>query len=760
MKRVKQLFAIKADENYWDDVRGNLLDTSSNHGANVKFRFSGGEEISAHQVILEHSTNFFQRNSDGDEIERDPFGNFVVILPDVDKKTMLKCLEIIYMGETFTSTKGGILNDVLWTMNRVFGLEDEDFTVDLDAVQENGENAVDTSLPGEESSEGSEVDVDEQFLTDEIVVDSTEGDSEISKAMKISDLGRIEESKSVMSDEELPQFYPGQSFRSLDEFQHLLAIYSNSHDIKIFMSKSKCFTGVEPSDDVTIFPFREMTYSCFTSGVQCNHPSPCTFRIILRYRQKKLEVAVCDLEHNLQDITEEAPISTKAFKRPSNIVGCLEENQEFESWEECRGTILNVTESLGMNIIVERTYKSNESGKFPVMKADFGCQVVRGDAAQNLPRTAYLCPFRITVELDKNSSKMKIRKIINLHLCSDSKQCNLELDENTLNCNIGNDVEMKDVQYEGKLVEGYKFGSYRNFLKVFQKYCYEKCIYYKIRDTKRIKNQDVDLSRFPYSKVHFNCRYGGRSRSRSKGLRRTTSVCVECPFSLKICYNQIKECYCLKDVNLDHTGHELAPSYYINLGEKVKKPFNLSEFPKENSKQELGPRALEQLKKLVEEKEDGNKLHEEEDEDVQMMDETQLQRVKAGGVFQSYQEFLEIFKCYCQKTKLQRKIISSTKSHEGICPERFPFSKIHFGCGKSSLRVRRHPSKGPKVTQCPFSVKLVHNKTNHCLVIAEAILIHQGHSTITLNKAKVIHSMKEELKDPLSQTGCADFPDL
>ena len=278
-----------------------------------------------------------------------------------------------------------------------------------------------------------------------------------------------------------------------------------------------------------------------------------------------------------------------------DCLGSLKVGRMFRSWKDCNDAIKDTCNQAGVKVacstVVRRKDKTSDNTEdFPYISAQFKCKKSRSS------RPDLICPFVITARYLKDVKRMLISKITNIHRGhKGSTKTTPEVVQAVPA--IGDDFDRVD--YHGRLVKGAKFATYKDFLKVFQKYCYENTIYYRAKTSQKMNPSfGLDPEMFPVKRQFIICRHFGspsEAKSSGKGLRSTPNFKTGCPFSLKLTYHKRKGRYQIVELCLDHKGHQLKPQFYVKAGGKVQKPFALSAFPALNALQAESPHKEELL---------------------------------------------------------------------------------------------------------------------------------------------------------------------
>ena len=634
---------MEVDANHWCAIRESLFsefvkkDYFQPDGRNVIFHLKNGRKLAAHESVLFQASNVFHRIAR----EKDPFGNYDIVLPEVQFATMKTVLEIIYNGSAIVQKDQELWN-VSWVLENTFGLKDTDFTSDITEGVFDGEDLA--------------------FLDD------------------------VDDDKLIDSIDALDSAYQNLDYKYGAED----GVNDDVEDIN----------GVRDVVDTNLIKDYPQDSSDEDGKVVTNF---------------------------------DLPLKNKDWC----AVGSLTVGRTFESWENCKRAIKRTCLKENVKVVLSRIYKRKELSsdniqQFPYFSATYKCKKHRSSKRGNPS-----CPFVITVKYLTIKKKMFISKIVNIH----KGHWDVKEDSTASAREIAEEEDFKRVDYNGRLVEGATFDTYREFLRIFQKYCYEKSIYYTTKSSEKTDpSSGCDLEKVPFHNRWFVCRHFGPPRmTRSKGIRATSSYGTGCKFELRLSYYTKRGKYVITKVHLDHKGHELKPEFYANHG-KVKKPFALSEFPSMNDKQESSPHDAEQfvqrinqnrvkemvIPKIVEKLSLGNAG----DDFAQTRYEGRLVK---GETFETYKEFLKVFQKYCYERTVYYTIQRSKRTDPGteLDLENNPIQNCCFTCKyfglpkkSKSLGIRSpHTTK----TGCTFFVSIKYKARSKRYKIEDACLDHFGH---------------------------------
>ena len=140
------------------------------------------------------------------------------------------------------------------------------------------------------------------------------------------------------------------------------------------------------------------------------------------------------------------------------------------------------------------------------------------------------------------------------------------MEDTVSECDIGE----KTVNGSNIFRIGKRFHSYEEFMVSLKEYEEVTYSHLTLRDSKKMKVQDVDTTLFPKKLVHFLCVYNRdpkkiKETSKSTGKRpKQAYFASNCPFELLVSYFKKLECYVVTKFNEVHVGHEVSKSNYIS----------------------------------------------------------------------------------------------------------------------------------------------------------------------------------------------------
>ena len=211
------------------------------------------------------------------------------------------------------------------------------------------------------------------------------------------------------------------------------------------------------------------------------------------------------------------------------------------------------------------------------------------------------------------------------------------------------------------------FNSYQDFMDVFEKYCKENYVMWTLGRTRSRNPDEPDYDRFPREMAFFVCQHSGKAKpSTSKGLRKPKKIIerTNCCFYIYTRYLKSSGRLAIRHLNLHHRGHPVGPEFYKKTEKRLKLPMN--------------DRFAEKVKKVPPVPRKRLPCH---------------PRIKRFGLFETLDEFYEVFNVYCETTFVNYKaVVTQDETNSG--PQSLVVHCVHQG------------ETPPLGTGCSFVLKL------------------------------------------------------